>query len=60
EDEVVLKVEDASLIDGVFDGALGGDGEWGFCNRRRVEAIEEGEEEKCDKDNEENKEGDYY
>nr|GEV80672.1 hypothetical protein [Tanacetum cinerariifolium] len=38
EDEVVPKVEDVSLVDGVFDGALGGDGYEDF-------AIEEGEKE---------------
>ncbi|GKB63496.1 hypothetical protein Tco_0919682, partial [Tanacetum coccineum] len=27
EEEVVPKVDDVSLVDGVFDGAFGGDGE---------------------------------
>ncbi|GKA00783.1 hypothetical protein Tco_0673448, partial [Tanacetum coccineum] len=30
EDEVVPKVEDVSLVDGVFDGAFGGDGDEDF------------------------------
>nr|GEW89317.1 reverse transcriptase domain-containing protein [Tanacetum cinerariifolium] len=29
-EEVVLKVDDVSLVDGVFDGAFGGDGEEDF------------------------------
>ncbi|GJU35005.1 hypothetical protein Tco_1183359 [Tanacetum coccineum] len=55
EDEVVPKVEDVSLVDGVFDGAFGGDGD-------RDYSIGEGkeEEEKCDEDDEENEEGDHY
>ncbi|GKD88606.1 hypothetical protein Tco_1364113, partial [Tanacetum coccineum] len=30
EEEVVLKVDDVSLVDGVFDGAFGGDEEGDF------------------------------
>ncbi|GKD37047.1 hypothetical protein Tco_1257254, partial [Tanacetum coccineum] len=45
EDEVVSKVEDVSLVDGVFDGAL--------------EAMEEEEEEKYDEDDERSEEDDY-
>ncbi|GKD39970.1 hypothetical protein Tco_1260177 [Tanacetum coccineum] len=30
EEEVVPKVDDVSLVDGVFDGAFGGDGEEDF------------------------------
>ncbi|GJY67163.1 hypothetical protein Tco_0469401 [Tanacetum coccineum] len=30
EDEVVPKVDDVSLVDGVFDGAFGGDGDKDF------------------------------
>ncbi|GJX95664.1 hypothetical protein Tco_0351462 [Tanacetum coccineum] len=54
EEEVVLKVEDVSLVDGVFYGALGGDGDEDF-------AIGEGEEEeeKCGEDDEESEEDDY-
>ncbi|GJS74938.1 hypothetical protein Tco_0724819 [Tanacetum coccineum] len=37
EDEVVPKVEDVSLVDGVFDDALGGDGEEYFIIEGRVE-----------------------
>ncbi|GJY83927.1 hypothetical protein Tco_0497303 [Tanacetum coccineum] len=67
EDEVIPKVEDVSLVDGVFDGALGGDGnedfaigEGGLDDEAWVEAIEEQEEEeKEDKDDEENGEDDY-
>ncbi|GKB25882.1 hypothetical protein Tco_0865283 [Tanacetum coccineum] len=33
EDEVVPKVEDVSLVDGVFDGGLGGDGDEDFSIR---------------------------
>ncbi|GKC66322.1 hypothetical protein Tco_1098920 [Tanacetum coccineum] len=35
EDEVVPEVDDVSLVDGVFDGAFGGDGDEDF-------AIEDG------------------
>ncbi|GKD66651.1 hypothetical protein Tco_1308759, partial [Tanacetum coccineum] len=68
EDEVVPKVEDVSLVDGVFngafDGALGGDGDEDFEIREWeeawVEAIEkEGIEEEDNEDDEEN-EGDDY
>nr|GFC89131.1 hypothetical protein [Tanacetum cinerariifolium] len=31
EDEVVPKVEGVSLVDGVFNGALGGDGDEDFA-----------------------------
>ncbi|GKE25498.1 hypothetical protein Tco_1440882, partial [Tanacetum coccineum] len=31
EDEVVPRVEEVSLVDGVFDGAFGGDGEDDFA-----------------------------
>ncbi|GKC77081.1 hypothetical protein Tco_1127855, partial [Tanacetum coccineum] len=31
EDEVVPKVDDVSLVDGVFDGAFGGDGDEDFA-----------------------------
>ncbi|GJT79202.1 hypothetical protein Tco_1053544, partial [Tanacetum coccineum] len=31
EDEVVPRVEDVSLVDGVFDGALGGDKDEDFA-----------------------------
>ncbi|GJX97312.1 hypothetical protein Tco_0353110 [Tanacetum coccineum] len=31
KDEVVPKVEDVSLVDGVFDGAFGGDGDEDFA-----------------------------
>ncbi|GJS66688.1 gag-pol polyprotein [Tanacetum coccineum] len=55
EDEVVPKVEDVSLVDGVFDGALGGDGDEDI-----VIGEGEEEEEKCDEDDEENDEGDHY
>ncbi|GJU03061.1 hypothetical protein Tco_1113399 [Tanacetum coccineum] len=57
EDEVVPKVEDVSLVDGVFNGALGGggDGDDDFAIEEREE-----EEEKCDEDDEENEEGDHY
>ncbi|GJW63297.1 hypothetical protein Tco_0115181 [Tanacetum coccineum] len=55
EDEVVPKVEDVSLVDGVFDGALGGDGDEDI-----VIGEGEEEEEKCDEDDKENDEGDHY
>nr|GEU32475.1 hypothetical protein [Tanacetum cinerariifolium] len=35
EDKVVLKVEDVSLVDGVFDGALGEDGDEDFLIGKR-------------------------
>ncbi|GJW89607.1 hypothetical protein Tco_0167160 [Tanacetum coccineum] len=72
EDEVVPKVEDVSLVDGVFDGAFGGDGDEDFSigegfdllsgldDEACVEAMEvEEEEEKCGEDDEENEEDDY-
>ncbi|GKB14359.1 hypothetical protein Tco_0848282 [Tanacetum coccineum] len=59
EDEVIPRVEDVCLVDGVFDGALGGDGDGDFA-RGDVEAMEEEEEEEYDKDDEENEEDDYY
>ncbi|GKD27758.1 hypothetical protein Tco_1233972, partial [Tanacetum coccineum] len=67
EDEVVPKVEDVSLVDGVFDGALGGDrdedfaiGEGGLDDEACVEAIEEEkEEEKYDEDDERSEEDNY-
>ncbi|GKB50491.1 hypothetical protein Tco_0901244, partial [Tanacetum coccineum] len=31
EDEVVLKVDVVSMVDGVFDGAMGGDGDDDFA-----------------------------
>ncbi|GKC28128.1 hypothetical protein Tco_1035422, partial [Tanacetum coccineum] len=70
EDEVVPRVEDVSLVDGIFDGALGGDGVedfargygfellWRVDEEALLEAIEE--EEECDEDDEENKEDDHY
>ncbi|GKA08916.1 hypothetical protein Tco_0688247 [Tanacetum coccineum] len=65
-DEVVPKVDDVSLVDGVFDGAFGGDGDEDFFigegldEEAWVEAIEkEGIEEEDNEDDEEN-EGDDY
>nr|GEV79661.1 hypothetical protein [Tanacetum cinerariifolium] len=64
EDEVVHRVEDASLVDGIFDGALSGDGDedfargYGLDEEALVEAMEE--EEECDEYDEENDEDDYY
>nr|GEX08337.1 hypothetical protein [Tanacetum cinerariifolium] len=47
EDEVVPKVDEVSLVEGVFDGALGGDGDEDFVKGEErleeeawVEAIE--------------------
>ncbi|GKE32989.1 hypothetical protein Tco_1452311, partial [Tanacetum coccineum] len=62
-----MRVEDVSLVDGVSDGALGGDGdedfdirEGGLDNEAWVEAMEEEEEEKkYDEDDEKNEEDDY-
>ncbi|GKE02834.1 hypothetical protein Tco_1390817 [Tanacetum coccineum] len=52
EDEVVPKVEDVSLVDGVFND--------GLDDEACVEAMEvEEEEEKCGEDDEENEEDDY-
>ncbi|GJY80664.1 hypothetical protein Tco_0493415 [Tanacetum coccineum] len=58
EDELVPKV-DVSLVDGVFDGAFGGDGDEYFAIRD-LEAMEEEEEEEYDEDDGENEEDDYY
>ncbi|GKB20474.1 hypothetical protein Tco_0854397 [Tanacetum coccineum] len=66
EDEVVPKVDDVSLVDRVFDGAFGGDGDkdfaigYRFDKEASVEAMEEEEEEEYDKDGEENMEDDHY
>ncbi|GJR61744.1 hypothetical protein Tco_1503906 [Tanacetum coccineum] len=69
EDEVVPKVEDVSLVDGIFNGALGRDRDEDFAIREGyrvssllllVEAMKEEEEEKCDEDDEENEVGDHY
>nr|GEX15357.1 hypothetical protein [Tanacetum cinerariifolium] len=68
EYEVVPKVEDVSLVDGAFDGALGGDEDEDFLigegvgldDEALVEAIEEKDEEKRDEDDEDNKDGDHY
>ncbi|GJR75056.1 hypothetical protein Tco_0087421 [Tanacetum coccineum] len=67
EDEVVPKVKDVSLVDGVFDGALGGDGdedfaigEGGLYDEAWVKAMEEEEEEEnYDKDDEQNEKDGY-
>nr|GEV83491.1 hypothetical protein [Tanacetum cinerariifolium] len=37
ENKVVLKVEEVSLVDRVFDGAFGGDGDDGFCIKEGLE-----------------------
>ncbi|GKC03660.1 hypothetical protein Tco_0995270, partial [Tanacetum coccineum] len=50
EEEVVPKVDDVSLVDGVFDGAFGGDGDEDFVigkgldDETWVEAMEVEEE----------------
>ncbi|GJS18557.1 hypothetical protein Tco_0413029 [Tanacetum coccineum] len=58
EDEVVPRVKDVSLVDGVFDNALGSDGDEDFAIGD-VEAIEE-EEEGEEEYDEENEEYDHY
>ncbi|GKD49136.1 hypothetical protein Tco_1278112 [Tanacetum coccineum] len=58
EDEVVPRVKDVSLVDGVFDNALGSDGDEDF-SIGDVEAIEE-EEEGEEEYDEENEEYDHY
>ncbi|GKA13139.1 hypothetical protein Tco_0692785 [Tanacetum coccineum] len=59
EDEVVPKEDDVSLVDRVFDGAFGGDGDEDFAIGD-VEAMEEEKEEEYDEDDEENEEDDHY
>nr|GEU88405.1 hypothetical protein [Tanacetum cinerariifolium] len=59
KDEVVPKVEEVSLVNGVFDGALGGDGDEDFAIGDG-EGEEEEEDEKHDEDDEENEEDDLY
>ncbi|GJZ85317.1 hypothetical protein Tco_0650656 [Tanacetum coccineum] len=66
EEEVVPKVDDVSLVDGVFDGAFGGDGDEDFVIGEGVRKTLEwkpwmygGGEEKCGKYDEEHGEGDY-
>nr|GEZ34779.1 hypothetical protein [Tanacetum cinerariifolium] len=66
EDEVVAKVEEVSLVDGVFDGAFGGDGDDDFVmgegvvvpSSSFVKSIKSCLE-KCGKDDEEHGEGNY-
>nr|GEY18268.1 hypothetical protein [Tanacetum cinerariifolium] len=68
EDKVVPKVEDVSLVDVVFDGALSGDEDKDFPKRygglndeacvKDMEVEEEEEEEKYGKDDEENEDED--
>ncbi|GJV85312.1 hypothetical protein Tco_1525210 [Tanacetum coccineum] len=58
EDKVVPKVDDVSLVDGVFDGVIGGDRDEHFAIGD--EAMEEEEEEESEEDDEENEEDDHY
>ncbi|GKE51622.1 hypothetical protein Tco_1486778 [Tanacetum coccineum] len=65
KDEVVLKLDDVSLVDRVFDGAFSGDGDEDFVIGEGVfvsSALshgEEGIEEEDNNDEEENKSDDY-
>nr|GEW65875.1 hypothetical protein [Tanacetum cinerariifolium] len=65
EDKVVPKVNDVSLVDGVFDGAFSGDGDEdyvigeGLDEEAWVEAMEKEGIEEDNEDDEEN-EGDDY
>ncbi|GKD86540.1 hypothetical protein Tco_1357694 [Tanacetum coccineum] len=55
EDKVVPKVDDVSLVDGVFDGVFGGDRDEHFSI-----GDEAMEEEESEEDDEENEEDDHY
>ncbi|GKE64450.1 hypothetical protein Tco_1518611, partial [Tanacetum coccineum] len=57
EDEVVPKVDNVSLVDGVFDGAFGKDGYDDFVIGEGVKY--KNNEEKCGEDDKENDECDY-
>ncbi|GJZ15328.1 hypothetical protein Tco_0551005 [Tanacetum coccineum] len=59
EEEVVPKVDDVSLVDGVFNGAFGGDGEEDFVMGEGVrDEAKRNEEDDCEDD--EDGEGDDY
>ncbi|GKD03971.1 hypothetical protein Tco_1178945 [Tanacetum coccineum] len=62
EDEVLPKVDDVSFIDGVFDGAFGGDRDEYFVIGEGLEEealVEAMEKEVIEEDDEENKGDDY-